>query len=74
MTAADDPPVERAIDPRTELPGICGITRTVGPHEWICIAQAHDTEKQGSSRRSAYGYHPKSERHYMVRRWPNSDR
>lgn len=57
-----------AEDPRAE--GRCGVTRSTGLIEWICINDPHDTEKQHSSQLSAFGYYPRSERHYFVRRYP----
>jgi hypothetical protein len=57
-------------DPRTEKPNICGVTRCTGKVEWVCINEPHDTEKQRSARLSTYGYHPVSERHHFVNRYP----
>jgi hypothetical protein len=51
----------------------CGVTRLLNGHEWVCVAAVHDTPKQRSSLPDARGYWPRSERHYMVRRYPGTD-
>lgn len=58
------------VDSRATLPGVCGLTHSTGSVEWVCIAKTHDSEKQRSARPSPLGYHPRSERHYFVRKYP----
>jgi hypothetical protein len=57
-------------DPRIERFDACGITRVINGREWVCIARAHDTEKQRSRQLDRRGYPARSERHYMVPRYP----
>lgn len=50
----------------------CGITRHSPSYEWICVASVHDDGNR-SHRRDQRGYIPKSERHWFVRRYPESE-
>jgi hypothetical protein len=47
----------------------CGVTRSTGRFEWVCVAAVHDTAKQRSGQLDSRGNPPRAERHYMVRRW-----
>lgn len=49
---------------------LCGITRSTGRIEWVCVRPVHDTV--ASKNRSAWGdqYVPQSERHHFVRKYP----
>lgn len=71
MTASTSPLVA-APDPRTDRPGLCGITRTGATGiEWICIRPVH--AKWEDRHRPAYdsrGNPAQAERHYFVRRYP----
>lgn len=66
-------------DPRVD-PCICGIvvTHTITGSPLaiprICIAAPHDPQaKNGNRGPNRDGLYPKSERHYLVPRWPNRE-
>lgn len=56
--------------PLPETLPLCGVTRIVAGHEFICINVVHDDGHHGSP---APGVSAKRDRHYMQRRYPTSD-
>lgn len=69
-----DRPPHDTEDPRTRRPGICGVTRTTGNVEWVCIAATHAKTyvRHGLDRRGQviYDQNPSADRHYFVPRYP----
>lgn len=65
-------------DERAARADVCGVEQTINGRVWVCVKPVHDDPPQpGHGQRSeqptAYGYAPKSRRHYFVRKWPGTD-
>lgn len=57
-------------DPRLDNPNICGITHQTARHEWVCIAEPHDSTKQRSDQPNHRGEWPRHMRHHFVNKHP----
>lgn len=44
---------------------LCGITRSTGRIEWVCVRPVHDTGSKNRGQQIS-GYYPQSERHHFV--------
>lgn len=59
-------------DPRTLVPGICGVTSVGGLGiEWICIKKVHAKIYHNRKGGIIYDNNKNADRHYMVNRYPN---
>lgn len=51
----------------------CGARVWIHGHEWICIRHVHMDENDRHRSIQPHPYYPQSERHYYVRRYPDTD-
>lgn len=66
--------VERE-DERAQRPGICGVTRTTGGIEWICIREVHaEVYRRRTRVGEVFESNPGVDRHYYVNRYPWRER
>lgn len=62
-------------DPRTQVEGICGVTRIVHSIEWVCIRKVHAKVyvRKSTRRGEPIFTDPQAEKHFMVPKWPNRE-